>query len=182
MSSRCFSKTFPRVVRCPLDAIRNRKFLTVLVDEVVAHLTTNARHLLKLLPANVAKLSLDVLFLCPTVSHRVLDKGGGDTDTRIADRLQTFLVNQEVADFTRVAGACEAPEVLSAMVAVDWSLVALLDKAMAMVEGRCFGSACHKLSTFATVCVACHGGRGGGWQLGGRVWSWVSFLTLHGCS
>ena len=31
--------------------------------------------------------------------------------------------------FTRVAGACEAPEVLSAMVAVDWRLVALLDKA-----------------------------------------------------
>ena len=31
-------------------------------------------------------------------AHRVLDKGGGDTDTRIADRLQTFLVNQEVAD------------------------------------------------------------------------------------
>ena len=31
-------------------------------------------------------------------AHRVLDKGGSDTDTRIADRLQTFLVNQEVAD------------------------------------------------------------------------------------
>ena len=31
--------------------------------------------------------------------------------------------------FTRVAGAGEAPEILGAMVAVYWGLVALLDKA-----------------------------------------------------
>lgn len=158
MSSRCFSETFPRVVGCTFYAVWHRKFLTVLVDEVVAHLTANARHLLQLLPANVAKFSLYVLLLCPTVGHRVLNEGSSDSNARIADCLQTFLVHKEVANFTRVAGTCEAPEVLGAVVAVDRRLVALLHEAVSVMECGCFRPACNKLATLATVCVAGHGG------------------------
>jgi len=162
MRSRCLSEAFPRVVRRTFDAVRHRKLLTVLVDEVVAHLTSNARYFLQLLPANVAELPLDVLLLCPAVGHRVLYEGGGDANARIADRLQTFLVHQEIANFTRVAGTGEAPKVLCAVVAVDRCLVALLHEAVPVVECRCFWPACNKLPTLTTVCVAGHGGEPGG--------------------
>jgi len=158
MRSGRLSEAFPRVVRRPFDAVRHRKLLTVFVDEVIAHLTSNARYFLQLLPANVAKLPLDVLLLCPAVGHRVLYEGGSDTNAWIADRLQTFLVHQEVAHFARVAGTGEAPKVLCAVVAVDWGLVALLHEAVPVVKCGCFWPARNKLPTLTTICVAGHGG------------------------
>lgn len=103
------------------------------MNEVVAHFAPASRNLLHFLAANIAEFAFDGLLLCPTVSNRILYKGGRYPHAWVDQSPQTSLVDQEVANLAKKAGVDEAPEIFCAVMTVDGPRESLLGKGVAVV-------------------------------------------------
>lgn len=103
------------------------------MNEVVAHFAPASRNLLHFLAANIAEFAFDGLLLCPTVSNRILYKGGRYPHAWVDQSPQTSLVDQEVANLAKKAGVDEAPEIFCAVMTVDGPCESLLGKGVAVV-------------------------------------------------
>jgi len=120
--SQNLGQSLPRVVGGSLHTVWHSEFLTVFMYEVVANFAANPRHLVHLLTTNITEFPLDRLLLRPAVGHWVLHNGGGYTDTGIGGGLQTFIVNEKIANFTVETVINQFPvEKVQAVVAVDRS-------------------------------------------------------------